>query len=115
GVQTCALPICKPNAWSRLRNNVEISVSPYGKAQSCLRDTRFYKRILKLTRRVFRFVLCSFVALLFFSPHAACLPSDPPSQAQDEAFKKALMALKEDRLDVALEELTTAEREHPFD
>ena len=67
-------------------------------------------------------VVCSFIAALFFSIPAECLLAHPGAQnsaynsaGPDDAFQRALIALKENRLDAALEELTTAEREHPAD
>jgi Flp pilus assembly protein TadD len=72
--------------------------------------------------RFFVFVFCVFLADLFPSPPANCLLANPYWQAsadylagQDEAFQQGLVALKENRLEAALEALTTAEREHPAD
>src|SRR5205807_2708950 len=49
------------------------------------------------------------VAVFFTPPAARC------QAPQDDAFQRGLIALKQNRLEAALEELTTAEREHPGD
>jgi tetratricopeptide (TPR) repeat protein len=86
------------------------------------RDDHCHSRPLKFAPRFFVLVVCSFISALFFSTPAECLLADPAGQASaydstrpDDAFQRALIALKENRLDAALEELTTAEREHPAD
>src|SRR5712664_1148648 len=61
--------------------------------------------------------------ILFFllSPHADRLLASSPSRSADQvsvqadAFQRGLTALKDDRVADALEEFTTAEREHPDD
>src|SRR5216684_1010123 len=61
--------------------------------------------------------------ILFFllSPHAGRLLASSPSKSADQvsvqadAFQRGLTALKDDRVADALEEFTTAEREHPDD
>ena len=71
----------------------------------------------------FRFSFLFFLTVdLFFSPAADYLLTNPSGvsspfylAAQEDAFQKGLSALKENRFEAALEELTTAEREHPFD
>jgi Flp pilus assembly protein TadD len=86
------------------------------------RDAHRHNRPLKFTRPFLVLVLCSLIAELSFSAPAECLLADPNWQAsthnsagQDDAFQRALIALRENRFDAALEELTTAEREHPAD
>jgi tetratricopeptide (TPR) repeat protein len=86
------------------------------------RDDHCHSRPLKFAPRFFVLVLCSLIAALFFSTPAECLLADLDGQAsssdsaaQDDAFQRALIALKENRLDAALEELTVAEREHTAD
>lgn len=82
------------------------------------RDVYFRNRRLKFARRFPVLVLCSLSAAWFFSTPAKCLLLEhgTASQAeQDDAFQKALIALKENRLDAALAELSTAERDHPTD
>lgn len=67
-------------------------------------------------------ILCSFPGLLLLVKPAACLQASsrirPPVHAlavQQDAFQRGLTALKENRLDDALNELTTAEHERPND
>src|SRR3989441_11258653 len=56
------------------------------------------------------FLFCPLVVAVFFTPPAARCQAP-----QDDAFQRGLIALKQNRLEAALEELTTAEREHPGD
>ena len=62
------------------------------------------------------------IIILFFHSTADCLLGNPYWQVsadysvrQEDAFQKGLIALRENRLQAALEELTTAEHEHPAD
>src|ERR1700757_2286259 len=65
-------------------------------------------------------VLLFFLAQAFITPNARYLASPRGLSltlvraAQDEALQQGLAALKENHLDVALERLTAAERESPF-
>jgi tetratricopeptide (TPR) repeat protein len=67
-------------------------------------------------------VCCFFLGSLCFFPTAHCVGANLQGTAagfylaaHDDAFQEGLIALKENRLDAALGELTTAEREHPED
>jgi tetratricopeptide (TPR) repeat protein len=67
-------------------------------------------------------IFCLLIIILFFPSTADCLlanpywqVSDDYSAGQEDAFQKGLIALRENRLEAALQELTTAEREHPAD
>ena len=76
-------------------------------------DSRVAKRLF------FRSSLCFIpAALLLFLP-AAAKPDEPQlvpwAIPQDDALQRGLNALKENRLDQALEALTSAERDHPND
>lgn len=78
------------------------------------------KRHVRVTRRFFVLVLCSFIGALFSLKPAKCLLANPRvhlsayyGALQEDAFQKGLVALKENRLDAALGELSTAERERP--
>jgi tetratricopeptide (TPR) repeat protein len=82
----------------------------------------FHHLSLKRVRRFLVPVLCCLVAPSFFFTPAECFAAHPDWQAaafesdtEDGAFQRALIAIKENRLDAALEELTAAEREHPAD
>jgi Flp pilus assembly protein TadD len=61
------------------------------------------------------------ILFFFFSPHAGrVLPNSPGSSVyqqivQADAFQRGLAALKDNRVEDALEEFTTAELEHPDD
>ena len=62
------------------------------------------------------------IIVLLFPSTADCLLANPYWQVsadysarQEDAFQKGLIALKENRLEAALEELTIAEHEHPAD
>lgn len=78
---------------------------------------------MKFKARFPRFVSGLLAAGFFLSPISHCGSANnqqqqPPrsgSIAQRESFNKGLIALKENRLEAALEELTSAEREDPDD
>ena len=61
------------------------------------------------------------ILFFFFSPHAGRVlanslgSSAPQLSEQAGAFQRGLTALKDNRVEDALEEFTTAEREHPDD
>jgi tetratricopeptide (TPR) repeat protein len=72
--------------------------------------------------RFFVFAFCFLILNLFFFPTADYLlahsfggTSASYLAGQEDAFQKGLIALKENRLEASLEELTTAEHEHPDD
>ena len=72
--------------------------------------------------RFFLLILCFLINGLFFPSTADCFVGNPYlrfsadySAIQEDAFQKGLIALRENRLETALEELTTAEHEHPAD
>src|SRR5437870_11774865 len=77
---------------------------------------------MKLKHRFLSFVSCLWATGLFL-PHISHCKSahnqqPTPNQdsiAQGESFKRGLSALKENRMEAALEELTAAEREDPND
>src|SRR6266513_5683434 len=77
---------------------------------------------MKLKHRFIGFVSCLWATGLFLPPTSHCesaiaqqgTPHDG-SMAQGESFKKGLTALKENRLEAALLELTAAEREDAND
>jgi tetratricopeptide (TPR) repeat protein len=64
-------------------------------------------------------IFCLLIIILFFHSTADGLLANPYSAdypaGQEDAFQKGLIALRENRLEAALQELTTAEREHPAD
>jgi len=67
-------------------------------------------------------IFCLLIIILFFPSNADCLLANPYWQVsadysarQEDALQKGLIALRENRLEAALEELTTAEHEHPAD
>ena len=80
----------------------------HGDSCCCLPRQGQPNRRLAIQNRFFLF--CSLVVVVFFIPPAARCHA-----LQDDAFQRGLIALKENRLEAALEELTTAEREHPGD
>ena len=77
---------------------------------------------MKLKHRFLGFVSCLWATGLFLPPISHCesatgqqgTPHDSPI-AQGESFKKGLTALKENRLEAALVELTAAERQDTND
>lgn len=78
------------------------------------------KRHVRVTCRFFVLVLCSSFGALFSLRPAECLLANPhvhlPASylaEQENAFQKGLLALKENRLQTALDEFASAEREQP--
>jgi tetratricopeptide (TPR) repeat protein len=77
---------------------------------------------MKLKRRFLGFASCLWATGLFLSPASHCKSANnqqrtrhQDSVGQGESFRRGLSALKENRLEAALEELTAAEREDPND
>jgi tetratricopeptide (TPR) repeat protein len=77
---------------------------------------------MKLKRRFLGFAFCLWAAGLLLPPTSHCKSANnqqrtrnQDSIGQGESFKRGLSALKENRLEAALEELTAAEREDPND
>jgi tetratricopeptide (TPR) repeat protein len=75
---------------------------------------------MKFKHRFLGFASCLWATGLFLSPTSHCKSANnqqrtrhQDSIAQGESFKRGLGALKENRLEEALEELTAAEREDP--
>jgi tetratricopeptide (TPR) repeat protein len=74
----------------------------------------------RLSYVVFR-IFSGCLAILIFACNADPLLANslgtpaPPQQTQEDAFQKGLAALKENRMEDALAELTEAKREHPED
>ena len=83
--------------------------------------TRHNRRV-EFTSRFSVLILGLLIIVLLFPSTADCLPANPYWQAsadssarQEDAFQKGLIALRENRLEAALKDLTTAEHEHPAD
>lgn len=74
------------------------------------------KARFRFTSRFLILAPCIFAAGFMLAPPAAGKQSSADnSAAKDLAFQRGLIALKEDRVEAALEELTTAESQHPLD
>ena len=83
--------------------------------------TRHNRRV-EFTPRFSVLILGLLIIVLLFPSTVDCLPANPYWQAsadssarQEDAFQRGLIALRENRLEAALKDLTIAEHEHPAD